>query len=132
MRDERAVDERGGGLISSWLGLFVFLTILLFAVQVTLNLYVNSVVGSAAYDAARLAASSGADAGARADAEAHARTLLGRFGDGATFDWSASGPDTVVLRIQAQAPGVLPAAIRGPVAFGEIDRTVSVRVERFR
>lgn len=125
-------DERGSGLISTWLGLFVFLSILLFAVQVMVNLYANTVVNAAVNDAARLAASGGGGAAATADAEAHARDLLGSLGDGATFDWSASSADEVVLRVTATAPGVLPAAIRGPAAFGEIDRTVSVRLERFR
>jgi hypothetical protein len=106
--------------------------LLLFAVQVAVNLYATSVVGSVTYDAARLAAAAGASPGARADAEAHARRLLGRFGDRVAFDWAGTDGDHVVLRVAARAPGVLPAVLGGPVAFGDIDRTVRLRVERFR
>jgi hypothetical protein len=85
-----------------------------------------------AYDAAREVA--GADGGppAQAEAEARARGMLGRFGQQVSFDWSATSEDDVVLRVRGSVPRVLLPVQRGPVAFGEIDRTVRVRVERFR
>jgi hypothetical protein len=106
--------------------------VLLFAVQALLNLYATSVVTSVAYDAAREVA--GADGGPRAiaQAEGRARTLLGRFGQTVSFDWSATGEDDVVLRVQGTVPSVLLPTLRGPLAFDDIDRTVRVRVERFR
>ena len=124
--------ESGSGPISTWIGFVVFLGLLLFAVQSLLNLYATSVVTSVAYDAAREVA--GADGGPEevARAEARARALLGRFGDAASFDWSSTSDDDVVLRVRGTVPRVLLPAQRGPVAFGEIDRTVRVRVERFR
>lgn len=128
----RQREEEGSGLVSSWFGVLVFLVVLLAAVQVLLNLFVTSMVGSAAYDAARLAAAGGADSAAMGQAEDHARRMLGRFGDEVRFDWTGSGSEEVVLRVQARAPGVMPAAVRGPVAFGDVDRTVRVRVETFR
>jgi hypothetical protein len=105
---------------------------LLFAVQALLNLYATSVVTSVAWDAARQVAGS---AGGTADvvgAEDHARRLLGRFGPQVSFDWSASTGDDIVLRVQARAPSVLLRPAGGVLPFGQIDRTVRLRVERFR
>ena len=126
------MDERGGGPISIWVGFSVFLVMLLFAVQVLFNLYAASVVTAVSYDAARRVA--GADGGTEhiADAEAQARSALGRYGPRVTFDWSASGPDEVVLRVQAQNPSVLLPVLRGPAPLDRLDRTIRVRVERFR
>jgi Flp pilus assembly protein TadG len=126
------MDERGGGLVQLWAGFFVFLAMLLFAVQVLFNLYAASVVTAVSYDAARRVA--GADGGTDhiADAEAQARSALGRYAPRVTFDWSASGPDEVVLRVQAQNPSVLLPVLRGPAPLDRLDRTIRVRVERFR
>ncbi|MCA1690930.1 MAG: hypothetical protein LC733_01555, partial [Actinobacteria bacterium] len=100
-------------------------------VQTLLNLYATSVVTSVAYDAAREVA--GADGGpaAVARAEGRARQLLGRFGQDVTFEWSSTSDD-VVLRVRGPVPRVLLPVQRGPVAFGQIDRTVRLRVERFQ
>ena len=40
--------------------------------------------------------------------------------------------DVVALRVRAENPSFLLPAQAGPVAFGDVDRTVRVRVERFR
>jgi hypothetical protein len=126
------VDERGGGLIHLWVGFFVFLVMLLFAVQVLFNLYATSVVTSISYDAARRVAGGDGGATAIADAEADARRSLGRYADHVDFDWSATGFDEVVLRVTAENPSVLMPALAGPVAFDRLDRTIRIRVERFR
>jgi hypothetical protein len=112
----------------------VFLALLLFAVQVLYNLYATSVVTSVAFDAARkVAAAAAAEAGEGAvgSAEAEARQALGRYGERVTFEWAVDG-DAVALRVRADNPSFLLPAQAGPVAFGDIDRTVRVRVERFR
>lgn len=109
----------------------VFLGMLLFSVQALLNLYATSVVTSVAYDAARQVAGSGGGSEAIAAAEDQARRLLGRFGDTVTFDWGRSTEDDVVLRVQGQVPSVMLSS-SGVLAFGDIDRTVRLRVERFR
>jgi hypothetical protein len=129
-RAERS--ERGSGPISTWIGFLVFLGMLLFAVQALLNLYATSVVTSVAYDAARQVAGSDGGADAIAGAEDQARQLLGRFGQEVAFDWSATTGDDVVLRVQGTVPSVLLPPRRGPLPFGSIDRTVRLRVERFR
>lgn len=124
-------DERGGGVLSAWFGLVVFFALLLFAVQVLYNLYATSVVTSVSYDAARRVAAARGDPGAVGRAEAYARDALGSYAARVTFSWTVDG-EAVVLRVQARNPSFLLPAVAGPLAFGELDRTVRVRVERFR
>lgn len=126
------MDERGGGLIQLWVGFFVFLLMLLFAVQVLFNLYAASVVTSISYDAARRVAGSDGGTDSTTQAEADARRSLGRYADRVDFEWVATGPDEVVLRVQTDNPSVLLPALVGPVAFDQLDRTIRVRAERFR
>ena len=66
------MDERGGGLVQLWAGFFVFLAMLLFAVQVLFNLYAASVVTAVSYDAARRVAGSDGGPSHMADAEEQA------------------------------------------------------------
>lgn len=114
------------------MGFLVFLCLLLVAVQVLFNLYATSVVTSVAYDAARRVAAAGGEPEAMADIEADARRALGRYSDRVSFDWTRSDSDVVVLSVHARSPGLALPAIAAPSAFGEIDRTMRVRVERFR
>lgn len=116
----------------------MFLVLLLLAVQVLFNLYAASAVTAAAYDAARIvagadvAAGAGSLDGARADAEAGAVHTLGRYGARVHFDWDVDDPDVVQLHVVAANPGFLPVALRRPLGFDRVDRTVRVRVERFQ
>ena len=126
------MDERGGGLIQLWVGFFVFLVMLLFAVQVLFNLYAASVVTSISYDAARRVAGGDGGPDSTAQAETDARRSLGRYADRVDFEWITTGPDEVVLRVQTDNPSVLLPALAGPVAFDQLDRTIRVRAERFR
>lgn len=105
---------------------------LLFSVQALLNLYATTVVTSVAYDAARQVAGSDGGTRAQAGAEAEARRMLGRFGQEVSFDWSGTTDDDVVLRVRGTVPSVLLPPDRGPLPFGSIDRTVRLRVEKFR
>ena len=125
------MDERGGGPISIWIGFSVFLVMLLFAVQVLFNLYAASVVTAVSYDAARRVAGSDGGTTYIAEAEDQARRALGRYASRVTFDWSGTSPEEVVLRVQADNPSVL-LPLAGPAAFDQLDRTIRVRVERFR
>jgi hypothetical protein len=72
----------------------------------------------------------GADARAREVAEVEMHDLLGEFGDRVSFDWSASTADTVRLRVRATNPRLTFAGLGHRLGFDEIDRTVSIRVER--
>ena len=105
---------------------------LLFAVQVLFNLYAASVVTAVSYDAARRVAGSDGGPETMDQAEADARRALGGYADRVEFDWSATGPEEVVLRVQTDNPSMLLPALAGPVAFDRLDRTIRVRVERFR
>ena len=126
------MDERGGGPISIWIGFSVFLVMLLFAVQVLFNLYAASVVTAVSYDAARRVAGSDGGPFYIAEAEDQARQALGRYASRVTFDWSASNDEEVVLRVQSDNPSILLPVAAGPAAFDHLDRTIRVRVERFR
>jgi Flp pilus assembly protein TadG len=126
------VDERGGGLVQLWAGFFVFLVMLLFAVQVLFNLYAASVVTSISYDAARRVAGSDGGTAYRDEAVADARRALGQYADRVSFDWSATTTEEVVLRVQARNPSVLLPVLAGPIAFDRLDRTIRIRVERFQ
>ena len=126
------MDERGGGPISIWIGFSVFLVMLLFAVQVIFNLYAASVVTSISYDAARRVAGSDGGADYIAEAEADARQALGRYERHVEFDWGATTDEEVVLRVHSENPSVLLPVLAGPLAFDTLDRTIRVRVERFR
>lgn len=126
------MDERGGGPISIWIGFSVFLVMLLFAVQVLFNLYAASVVTAVSYDAARRVAGSDGGPAYMAEAEEQARQALGRYSDRVTFDWSGTSDEEVVLRVQSDNPNVLLPLGAGPAALDTVDRTIRVRVERFR
>lgn len=126
------IDERGGGPISTWVGFSVFLVLLLFATQVLFNLYAASVVTAVSYDAARRVAAGDGSTAAITSAEADARSALGRYERRVTFEWSGTGADEVVLRVRAANPNLLLPGVAGRAAFDRIDRTLRVRVERFR
>lgn len=126
------MDERGGGPISLWVGFSVFLVMLLFAVQVLFNLYAASVVTAISYDAARRVAGGAGGESYVAEAEEQARQSLGRYSEKVTFDWSGTNTEEVVLRVQSDNPSVLLPLMAGPAALDRLDRTIRVRVERFR
>ena len=129
---EVRADERGTGLVGSVVGATVFLVLLLFAVQLALNLYATSAVTSIAFDAAREVAGSGGGPTATARAEAHARAVLDRFeSDGGRlgFTWDTSRADVLALTVSAERPSLL-QHVRFP--FQRVERTVTVRWERDR
>lgn len=130
--------ERGAGLVGTISGVAAFLAFLLLAVQVLFNLYATSVVSANGYDAARRVAAYQADrpdgavpADRIAEAEAEARARFGAYAERVRFDWSGTDADTVRLHLTADNPRLM---IFGSHALGSnhIDRTIVVRVERFR
>ena len=129
---DRASDERGTGLLGSIVGVTVFLVLLLFAVQLALNLTATSSVTSVAFDAARQVAGSDGGPAAVDRAEAHARSVLDRFESGGgtlSFQWDTTRADVVVLDVVAERPALL-ANVRFP--FQRVERRVTVRWERPR
>ena len=135
MVPERTNRDRGAGLLSTSFGILFFLGFLFFAVQLLFNLYATSVVTSVTYDAAREVATAGHPA-TQADMDAavtRAKGQLGNYASRVEFQWDVtSDPDVVKLRVIATNPRFLGPAIDTFVGFDVIDRTVEVRVERFR
>lgn len=119
----RGRGEEGAGVVGGVVGVFVFLSLLLFAVQVVLGLYATTVVTAAAYDAAKSVA--GADRPSTATAEDAARRHIGRLGARAAFAWKVDD-DTVALTVRAPRPSLL------PLPSDDVVRTVRVRVESVR
>jgi hypothetical protein len=114
--------DDGTGVVGTVVGVFFFLTLLLFAVQVLLGLYATTVVTAATYDAAKaVAGASGPTVGVAEDV---ARRRIGRLGDQASFAWVLDG-DVIVLTVRVPRPVLLPL----PMASHEVVRTVRVRVE---
>jgi hypothetical protein len=127
--------DRGAGLLSTSFGVLFFVGFLFFAVQLLFNLYATSVVTSAAYDAARSVATGSVQPATEEQLDAaldHARSLLGKYRDRATFDWDLSNPDVVRLHVHAVNPRLLAPPLDQLVGLDVIDRTVVVRVERRR
>lgn len=130
--------ERGAGLVSTFAGVLVFVVFLLFAVQLLFNLYATSAVTAAGLDAARVVAGHQVDhadaAGvqaAQAQAEAKARAVLGRYGDHVSFGWRITA-DVVQLHVRVRNPRVFFGRLDSAIGFDTVDRTVNVRVERYR
>lgn len=121
------MSERGSGLVGAIVGVTAFLALLLFAVQLVLNLYATSVVTAVAFDGARIVA--GAEGGREAErvAEAHVREVLG--GHDLQLSWSY-GDDVVALTVETEHPTSLLAGMGLP--YQRIRRTVEVRREAFR
>lgn len=111
------------------MGFSVVMVCLLFALQVVIRLYATSVLSSAAVRAAETAAQSPSPAAAEATAEAQARAQLGTFGaDHVHFSWVEADGNQVVVRVRADSPEFLP----GIPGWSRINRTVTIRTERFR
>jgi hypothetical protein len=123
--------DAGVGLVGTLAGVTVFLVLLLFAVQVLLNLYATSVVTAAAFDAARDVATAGGDPAAVSRAEAKARDVLGRYADEVAFEWTVPSGDDVVLHVHAENRMFVFAGLRLD-PLHTVERTVRARIECFR
>ncbi|MCU1453762.1 MAG: hypothetical protein JWN46_1908 [Acidimicrobiales bacterium] len=133
-----AGSHRGTALVGTAAGVLVFLVFLLFALQLSVNLYATSVVSAVGLDAARAVAAGGVDhrdpgavRQAEGRAETHARQVLGRSGRRVHFTWSV-GPERVRLRLRVVQARFLPVEVDRSLGLDAVDRTFSVRVERFR
>ena len=128
----RRDSEAGTGLLGSIIGVTIFLVLLLYAVQLALNLYATSTVTAVTFDAARQVAGSDGGPDSTARAEEHARGMLDRYeseGGMLEFRWDTSRDDVVILEVTAERPSFF-AHVRVP--FQRIHRTVSLRWERAR
>jgi hypothetical protein len=120
-------------VISTTLGVAVFLSLLLLAAHVLLNLWVTSTVDAAARDAAtRVALSEDTDAvTVRHAAIERARGQLGSIGSRTTFQFDDSPQDdSVVLHVHAPGIGLVPMLGRLIPSLSSVDTRVVVRKER--
>jgi hypothetical protein len=121
--------ERGTGLVASIAGVTVFLAFLTVGVQVLVDLYQTSVVTAVGYDVARSVAT-------RPDqplepASARVRELLGGVGDEAELTWDVDDAAGVVrLHLVVPTRRFLLPIVAGPLGIDEVDRTITVRMER--
>jgi Flp pilus assembly protein TadG len=116
-------------MVGTLFGVAIFLGLLMVAVEFLIRLYATSVLTSVAFDAARSVADDPANQAQQAVvATTTARRQLGSMAQGATFTWREVDGQEVVLEVRADSPGFAPL----PSAFRRIDRTVTVRTERFR
>jgi hypothetical protein len=136
--DRRRRDERGAGLVGTFAAVIVFIVFLLFAVQLLFNLYATSAVTAAGLDAARVVAAQQVDhssvaavQAAKEEAETRARSVLGRYGQRVSFGWIIDG-ESVQLRLHVANPRIFFGALAHNLGFDTIDRTIRVRVERYR
>jgi hypothetical protein len=121
-------DERGTGVIGTLVGVLIFMTLLLVAVQVLVRLYATSMVTSAAFGAAEDVATAASGPAAVPGAQAAALSQLGSWGAAhTTFTWLEVDGERVVLEVRAQPPGFVHL-----LGTGAIERTITVRTERFR
>jgi hypothetical protein len=122
-------DETGEGLVGTLVGFTVFIVLLLLGVQVLIHLYAMSAVTAAANEAAEQVASAGGSASAVPAAQRAAVARLGTFGSRHThFDWTQLGGQQVTVTVTAESPSFLPL----PASYRDIERTVTIRTERFR
>jgi hypothetical protein len=127
--------SRGASLVTLSGALIVFLMLLFFAVQLSINLYARSQVTAAGFDAARHVAgydNDGRRDAATDEAEVRLRSMLGAMGDDVRVEWDLSDPDAVRLRLVLEPPSVAPAMVRDAAGLDIVDRTIVVRTERAR
>ena len=126
---ERVAGDGGTAIVGTLVGFVIFIVLLLFATQVVVRLYAESALTSAATRAADTVASSTVPSSGVSAAETEARRELGSFGARHTaFLWREVDAEQVVLEVQSRSPEFLP----GLPGWSRIDRTVTVRTERFR
>jgi hypothetical protein len=121
--------DRGTAVVGTFVGFLIFLVLLLFSAQMLVRLYAKSMLTSAAVRAAQQVAQSPDPTAAVANAETAARSNLGAFGATHTsFVWKEVDAGQVVLEVRGVSPELIPV----PGSWRVIDRTVTVRTERFR
>jgi hypothetical protein len=116
-------------MVGTLVGFLIFMVLLLFSVQILVRLYAASALTASATTAAETVAGSGDPAASVAAAEAAARQQLGTFGaTRTTFQWKEADQQQVVVEVKGRSPAFLPL----PASWLAIERTVTVRTERFR
>ncbi len=132
------VGDEGSGVLSTTLGVGVFLIFLLLASHVLLNLWVRSTIDSIALDAAMdvaLTDETGAGlAAVEARALADARAGLGGYAKRVdlTFEHASGEGDLVVLRVRSDGLDLLPPLGESLDRLGDLDERIVVHREQRR
>lgn len=124
----RRADEDGVGVVSSLLGVLVFLTFVLLVVQVTLFMFTASVVQTAALDGATHGAGAVQTASVAAGRD-RAEAVLGALADDATVSGRIlSDPSGERLRVTVRvAP---PSGLVRGLGVSAIERSAEARIEQ--
>lgn len=121
--------DGGTAIVGTIVGFLILMVLLLFATQVIVRMYAESALTAAATRAAETVATSAQPTEDVAAAETAARSMLGSFASHhVTFSWEEVDGQQVVLLVRAESPEFLP----GLAAWSRIQRTVTIRTERFR
>jgi hypothetical protein len=121
--------ELGTSIVGTLVGFLIFMTLLLFSAQVLVRMYATSTLTATATRAAEQVADAPDPLTAAPQAQVEARQQLGTFGATRTrFDWLEVDNQQVVLEVRGRSPSFLPL----PAGWNLINRTVTVRTERFR
>lgn len=130
-RAVRARREDGSGPISTVFGVAIFLGFLLLATQVLVHLYATSTVTTVAFDAARRAAAEGG--GGCQDAPQQVRARLGGYGQRPQVAVTChEDGERLSVTVRGPTPAQLVQGFGATLFEGGIERTVTVRIERFR
>lgn len=119
-------DESGSGVVSTPLGVLVFLMFLLLAVQVTLHLSILTRANALAFDAATAAARGEDCAVIRARVESLGSNWNARM------PTCSNGPPNAVVRVTGRSPALVVEVIGGITGLNTIVRDVQVRTEELQ
>ena len=124
--------DTGSGVISTSLGIAVFLITLLLVVQVAIGLYTKSTATSLVYDTARRIATSGSanDPAFVESQRRAAETALRRFDPRASVVVETAPAGYVLLHIDVRAPTLFGHAFSGLGAATGLQRSFLVRIEQ--
>jgi hypothetical protein len=124
-------NEKGAGLIGTFLGTLVFLAFCALAAHTLVGLYATSTITAVAWDEARLAATSSASPEAIAQANDRLATKLAGY-DNTNTEWQLRGDESLGLTVSVDRPALLPPALAEASELDRIERTVWVRIEEMR
>lgn len=132
-RPARFKGDSGTGVLATTFGITIFLTLLMAASHVLLNLWVISSVDAVAYDAATDVATSGASdaemSAATRVAIDRARQALGGYGDDVELSFSEVSDTRVVLDIRAPQLSLFPPGVARFFDPDGVTRRIIVRRE---
>ena len=122
----------GSGVFSTTSGLFVFLLMMLFAVQLTFGLYAKSQVTAITFAAARSIATSpnASDPAFQEARRVIAQEYLARVNANATIALEPAPAGFIRLHVRARAKMIFAGSFGGLDGVTAVDRIIDVRIEK--